>query len=133
MSNNQPQPSSLASSAVLSAPSDPESATSNSHNNAQTSPSTNSSAPLILYTPPTFISLVRSAAINLFLPFVNGLMLGFGELFAHEIAFRLGWSGTNVFPLSRRSNSHALAPGVEVVDNTFEKRRRPLEDLTSLE
>jgi hypothetical protein len=30
------------------------------------------------------------------LPFINGLMLGFGELFAHEAAFRLGWGGTKV-------------------------------------
>lgn len=51
---------------------------------------------LILYAPPTFWSLLRGAAINLFLPFVNGLMLGFGELFAHEAAFRLGWGGTKV-------------------------------------
>ena len=27
-------------------------------------------------------------------------MLGFGELFAHEIAFRLGWSGTKVGDLA---------------------------------
>lgn len=58
--------------------------------------STGSAAPLILYSPPTVWGLVRGAAINLFLPFINGLMLGFGELFAHEIAFRLGWSGTKV-------------------------------------
>lgn len=58
--------------------------------------SSSSSSPLILYQPPTLWSLLRGAAINLFLPFVNGLMLGFGELFAHEAAFRLGWSGTKV-------------------------------------
>jgi hypothetical protein len=52
--------------------------------------------PLVLYAPPTLWGLLRGAAINLVLPFVNGLMLGFGELFAHEIAFRLGWSGTKV-------------------------------------
>lgn len=40
--------------------------------------------------------LLRGAAINLLLPFVNGLMLGFGELFANELAFRFGWSGTKV-------------------------------------
>lgn len=57
---------------------------------------------------PTIGSLLKSAAINLFLPFVNGLMLGFGELFAHEIAWRWGWGGTRVrlffffFPLGRR-------------------------------
>lgn len=55
-----------------------------------------SSAPLILYAPPTLWGLLRGAAINLLLPFVNGLMLGFGELVANEAAFRLGWSGTKV-------------------------------------
>lgn len=55
---------------------------------------------MIIYTPPTFWGLLRGAAINLLLPFVNGLMLGFGELFAHEAAFRLGWSGTRVSPSS---------------------------------
>lgn len=55
-----------------------------------------SNSPLVLYRPPTVVSLLRTAAINLVLPFINGLMLGFGELFAHEIAFRLGWGGTRV-------------------------------------
>ena len=51
---------------------------------------------MILYSPPTIWGLLRGAAINILLPFVNGLMLGFGELLAHEAAFRLGWSGTKV-------------------------------------
>jgi hypothetical protein len=51
---------------------------------------------MILYKPPTMWGLLRGAVINLFLPFVNGLMLGFGELVANEAAFRLGWSGTKV-------------------------------------
>lgn len=55
-----------------------------------------SSPPLILYKPPTTWSLIRGVAINLLLPFINGMMLGFGELFAHEAAFRLGWGGTRV-------------------------------------
>ena len=55
-----------------------------------------SSSPVILYKPPTVWSLLRGAAINLVLPFINGMMLGFGELFAHEAAFRLGWGGTRV-------------------------------------
>lgn len=59
-------------------------------------PSSSTSPPLILYTPPNLWGLLRGAAINLLLPFVNGLMLGFGELFAHEAAFRLGWGGTKV-------------------------------------
>jgi Outer membrane protein TOM13 len=65
-------------------------------------PSSSSSPPMILYTPPTFWGLLRGAAINLLLPFINGLMLGFGELFAHEAAFRLGWGGTKVGLLYRR-------------------------------
>lgn len=59
-------------------------------------PSSSNSPAMILYTPPTIWGLLRGAAINLLLPFVNGLMLGFGELFAHEAAFRLGWGGTKV-------------------------------------
>jgi hypothetical protein len=58
--------------------------------------SSGSNSPVILYKPPTVWSLIRGAAINLLLPFVNGMMLGFGELFAHEAAFRLGWGGTKV-------------------------------------
>lgn len=54
------------------------------------------STPLILYEPPTALGILRGAAINLLLPFMNGLMLGFGELFAHEVAYRLGWSNTRV-------------------------------------
>ena len=69
---------------------------SSSNNELSPSPPSSSSSPLILYSPPTFWGLVRGAAINLLLPFVNGLMLGFGELLAHEAAFRLGWSGTKV-------------------------------------
>ncbi|KAF4632436.1 hypothetical protein G7Y89_g5700 [Cudoniella acicularis] len=37
-------------------------------------PSSSSSPPMILYKPPTFWGLMRGAAINLFLPFVNGLI-----------------------------------------------------------
>jgi hypothetical protein len=65
-------------------------------NNESSSSPSSSSTPLILYKPPTLFGLVRGAAINLVLPFVNGLMLGFGELVANEVAFRLGWSGTKV-------------------------------------
>lgn len=40
--------------------------------------------------------------INLVLPFVNGMMLGFGEIFAHELMFRWGWFGTKVYPPTRQ-------------------------------
>ena len=79
-------------------PSDSENYSS-SQNNLSPSPeppSEERSSPLILYSPPTLWGLLRGAAINLLLPFVNGLMLGFGELLAHEAAFRLGWNNTKV-------------------------------------
>lgn len=63
----------------------------------ESSPDSSAGSPaIVLYQPPTIWSLIRGTAINLLLPFVNGMMLGFGELFAHEAAFRLGWSGTRV-------------------------------------
>ncbi|KAK4450185.1 hypothetical protein QBC34DRAFT_461428 [Podospora aff. communis PSN243] len=94
------------------------------------SPPSSSSPAVVLYQAPTFWSILRGATINLFLPFVNGMMLGFGELFAHEAAFRLGWSSTRVFPLSRQ-RAHPIGPGIEAVDKP--RRRVGLQDLTSLE
>lgn len=78
----------------MTVPSDSENYSAN--NEASQSSASTTSSPLILYKPPTVWSILRGAAINLILPFVNGLMLGFGELFAHEAAYRLGWSGTKV-------------------------------------
>ena len=78
----------------LTVPSDSENYS--AHNELSSSPPSTSSSPLILYKPPTLWGLLRGAAINVLLPFVNGLMLGLGELLAHEAAFRLGWSGTKV-------------------------------------
>ncbi|KAL8905845.1 MAG: hypothetical protein Q9171_006511 [Xanthocarpia ochracea] len=91
--SNERQPDLTESS--MTVPSDSENYSS-SNNELSPSPPSSSSSPLILYSPPTFWGLLRGAAINLLLPFVNGLMLGFGELLAHEAAFRLGWSGTKV-------------------------------------
>ncbi|KAK6417260.1 hypothetical protein LTR95_017357 [Oleoguttula sp. CCFEE 5521] len=123
-------------------PSDSENYDAN-HSNQTSSeddvPST-SSSPMILYSPPTFWSIARGAAINVLLPFINGLMLGFGELFAHEAAWRLGWGGTRVFPGHRNSPSnmgtHSIGPGIEIRDDPVERRRRNGEEMdayTSLE
>ncbi|CAG8899813.1 unnamed protein product [Penicillium egyptiacum] len=79
---------------AMTVPSDSENYSAN-HEMSPSAPSTESSL-MMLYKPPSVWGLLRGAAINLFLPFVNGLMLGFGELFAHEAAFRLGWSNTKV-------------------------------------
>ena len=79
----------------MTIPSDSEQYSGNDELSPSPAPSS-SNSPVILYSPPTLWGLLRGAAINLVLPFVNGLMLGFGELFAHEAAFRLGWGGTKV-------------------------------------
>jgi hypothetical protein len=124
-------------------------------NETSPSPPSSSSSPLILYSPPTIWGLLRGAAINLILPFINGLMLGFGELLAHEAAFRLGWSGTKVglrllhrlavivlltwstlqiFPSHR--SARPMGPGVEIRDDPIERKRRNGEEIdmyTSLE
>jgi Outer membrane protein TOM13 len=69
----------------------PQSSSNNNNNNND-----NHEQKVVIYSRPTFWSLVRGAAINLLLPFVNGMMLGLGELLAHEIAFRWGWGTTQV-------------------------------------
>ncbi|KAK2756408.1 hypothetical protein FQN54_005300 [Arachnomyces sp. PD_36] len=117
---------------ALTLPSDSENYSAN--NEMTSSPPSSESSPLILYKPPTFWGLVRGAAINLILPFVNGLMLGFGELLAHETAFRLGWSGTKIFPTHRQSRP--AGPGIELRELPEGRRRRNgtgLRDTASLE
>ena len=44
---------------------------------------------------------VSSSAVNLILPFINGMMLGFGEILAHEIGFHFNWFGAKVQPAKR--------------------------------
>ncbi|KAJ4373547.1 hypothetical protein N0V86_007689 [Didymella sp. IMI 355093] len=102
---------------------------SENYNSEEHSPSPpSSSSPLILYSPPTLWGLIRGAAINLLLPFVNGLMLGFGELVANEAAYRLGWSGTKIFPAGR-ADSRRVGPGVEMRADPVERRRRNGQEL----
>ncbi|KAF9737063.1 hypothetical protein PMIN04_011747 [Paraphaeosphaeria minitans] len=139
MPSTDPQP---LSSSFATLPSDSETYSPSPSPDAAPSPAappsdTSTSSPLILYQPPTLWGLLRGAAINLLLPFVNGLMLGFGELVANEAAYRLGWSGTKIFPTHRAgSNGHRVGPGVEMRADPVERRRRDGEELdmyTSLE
>lgn len=56
---------------------------------------------------PTVISfniweILKKGSINLVLPFINGIMLGFGEILAHEIGFKYGYVGARVQPPRRR-------------------------------
>lgn len=46
-------------------------------------------------------TILRKSAINIVLPFINGMMLGFGEILAHEIGFRYNWVGAKVEPPRR--------------------------------
>ncbi|EDU44091.1 conserved hypothetical protein [Pyrenophora tritici-repentis Pt-1C-BFP] len=88
-------PSPNLTSSGITIPSDSENYDANNElSSTSSSTNTTTSSPLILYKPPTLWGLLRGAAINLLLPFINGLMLGFGELVANEAAYRLGWSGT---------------------------------------
>lgn len=97
-SDQSPSPPQDLSGSQLTIPSDsePYSSLSPPSSSPPQSSDNNGAQPVIIYQPPTIWSILRGAAINLILPFVNGMMLGFGELLAHEFAFRLGWSGTNV-------------------------------------
>ncbi len=46
----------------------------------------------------TFFSFLAKCGVNLVLPFINGVMLGFGEIFAHEVAYKHHWLGAKVSP-----------------------------------
>lgn len=52
--------------------------------------------------------IIKRSAINLILPFINGMMLGFGEILAHEVGFRYSWVGARVQP-PRRMERRQLA------------------------
>jgi hypothetical protein len=55
-------------------------------------------------------ALFSSLAINFFLPFLNGVMLGFGEIFAKEVV--AGWIGWKPLGAPRRSAPTAVGVGV---------------------
>jgi hypothetical protein len=42
------------------------------------------------------VEIITKFAINIFFPLLNGMMLGFGEILAHELGFRWGWYGSRV-------------------------------------
>ncbi|CAD1781845.1 similar to Saccharomyces cerevisiae YOL026C MIM1 Mitochondrial outer membrane protein [Maudiozyma barnettii] len=52
--------------------------------------------------------ILVSSSVNLLLPFINGMMLGFGELVAHELCWRYNWFDRRnvvafkIFPESRK-------------------------------
>lgn len=46
-------------------------------------------------------SILCKGAINFVLPFFNGVMIGIGEILAHELGFRYGFRGARVVPERR--------------------------------
>lgn len=61
------------------------------------------------YKNPTLVWILKSTAVNLILPFVNGVMLGFGEILANELVFKFGWFG---FSRVSPSTALGLSPGI---------------------
>lgn len=52
--------------------------------------------PRITFSLPAIGRFLGRCCINLVLPFINGMMMGFGELVAHEIGFAWGMTGARV-------------------------------------
>lgn len=59
------------------------------------------------YTRINMWEVVYKSAINLVLPFINGFMLGWGEILAHEVGFRYQWFGAKVNPPRRMERRRA--------------------------
>lgn len=53
----------------------------------------------------SFGTFLIKVGINMVLPFINGVMLGCGEIFAHEVGFKWGWGGARVYPARRMTAS----------------------------
>lgn len=52
------------------------------------------------------IALLGSVTINLFLPFVNGVMMGFGEIFAENVLWKwFGWTKSRNSRIGRGTGS----------------------------
>ncbi|RIA92428.1 outer membrane protein TOM13-domain-containing protein [Glomus cerebriforme] len=62
------------------------------------------------YRHPKFISFLQIFTMNFVFPFINGVMLGFGEICANELAFRMGWFGIRNLPSTSRRNVIPLGP-----------------------
>ncbi|KAF9390234.1 hypothetical protein BGX21_011517 [Mortierella sp. AD011] len=67
----------------------------------------------------TIISLCKATAINLLLPFINGVFLGFGEICAHELAFRWGWiDSARIVNVGGRRVTNAGNVGIKAAGTT---------------
>lgn len=57
---------------------------------------------------PSISHILQVSLINMALPFINGIMLGFGEIFAHELGFKFGYKDAKVLPAYRMEEDLAL-------------------------
>ncbi|ORX93433.1 hypothetical protein K493DRAFT_284699 [Basidiobolus meristosporus CBS 931.73] len=49
------------------------------------------------YRHPRLLAILKIFAFNLFLPFLSGVFMGFGEICANEVTFKWGWVGARTF------------------------------------
>ncbi|KAK9768921.1 hypothetical protein K7432_000048 [Basidiobolus ranarum] len=49
------------------------------------------------YRHPRLLAVLKVFAFNLFLPFLSGVFMGFGEICANEVTFKWGWVGARTF------------------------------------
>ncbi|CAG8759699.1 13618_t:CDS:1, partial [Funneliformis caledonium] len=84
----------------------------NINNNNHFNHSGDSQSVVPFYRHPKFISFLQTFTMNFVFPFINGVMLGFGEICANELAFRMGWFGVRNMPplISGRRNAIPLGP-----------------------
>ncbi|KAG0743625.1 hypothetical protein G6F57_003028 [Rhizopus arrhizus] len=87
------------------------------------------------YSHPTLLWLLKSTAINLILPFFNGVMLGFGEILANELIFKYGWFGRS-FPqlgLNNRVPPSATVEYRKTVNAAIKREEQQQKDLLKLD
>lgn len=55
--------------------------------------------------PSPAVGILQKLGVNLLIPFINGICLGFGEIFAHEFGLWWGWRGATVYDPEKKQMS----------------------------
>ncbi|ORZ04281.1 outer membrane protein TOM13-domain-containing protein [Absidia repens] len=77
----------------------------------------------VWYRQPRFQSFLKSTAINFLLPFINGVMLGFGEILANELVLKYGWFE---FARSSGGNGGVTSVGLSGSSNTTAEYKKAM-------
>ncbi|KAI9283297.1 outer membrane protein TOM13-domain-containing protein [Sporodiniella umbellata] len=87
------------------------------------------------YRHPTLLWLLKSTAINLVLPLLNGVMLGFGEILANELIFKYGWFGRSFHQLGLNNSvpPNATFEYRKAVNSAIKKEQQQQKDLLKLD